>query len=132
MNETQLRVQLQTEELMMTSVKEAFQQTSESERKAVLSAQELAIAPRREMSKKSTACISRKTKMTRLTKQVAEQSTKSIAGGEILARLICSCATTGNGLFSSLYADRKSCFFSITHVATCRSAPMGTYPIDFH
>ena len=38
--EAQLRVQLQIEELMMTSRKESFQETSESERQAVISAQQ--------------------------------------------------------------------------------------------
>ena len=41
-NEAKLRVQVQTEELMMTSMMEGLRVTSESERQTVLSAQELA------------------------------------------------------------------------------------------
>ena len=78
--ETHLGVQLQTEELMMTSIQETFQGTSESERQALISAQQMAAGLQHEMSQATTACDSWKTKKKRLTKEVAEQNTKSIAG----------------------------------------------------
>ena len=56
--ETKLRVQLQTKELMMTSIKESSPETSESERQDLFSAQELATALRSEMSQETTACAS--------------------------------------------------------------------------
>ena len=48
--EAKSRVQLQTEELTMTSFEEGVQETSESERAAVISGQELAAALQNEMS----------------------------------------------------------------------------------
>ena len=54
--DAQLRVQSQPEELIMKFVKESFQETSESERQSVISAQELAAALRSCMSQETTAC----------------------------------------------------------------------------
>ena len=42
--EAQWRIPLQTEELMMTSLKESFQENSGSERQAVIIAQQLALS----------------------------------------------------------------------------------------
>ena len=61
-----LRVQLQTEELMMTSLKESFQGNSESERQAVISAQQFAISLQSEMSQATSACDSWKPEVIRL------------------------------------------------------------------
>ena len=77
--EAQLRVQLQTGEVMMTSMTESFQETLESERQAVSSPQELAIALRSEMSHEIKACVSWKKEVIRVAKDVAEQSTTSTA-----------------------------------------------------
>ena len=57
-------------------MKKSFQETSESERKAVISAQELAAALRSEMSQKTTACNSSKREVITLTEEVMEQRTK--------------------------------------------------------
>ena len=57
--EAKSRVQLQTEELTMTSIEEGVQETSESERPAVISRQELTAS-----------------QVIRLAKEVAEQNTK--------------------------------------------------------
>ena len=65
--EAQLRVQLQTEEVMMTSLKESFQENSESERQAVISAQQSASSLQSEMSQATTACDSKETEVTRFT-----------------------------------------------------------------
>ena len=64
---------------MISSVKESLQQTSESEGQAVISAQELATALQNEMSQATTSCDSWKSEVMRLRKEVAEQSTKSMA-----------------------------------------------------
>ena len=76
--ETQPRVQLHTEGLMIPSIQESFQETSESERQTVVSAQELAIALR--SAGIHSLCLLENEVM-RLTKEVAEQSTKKIAEG---------------------------------------------------
>ena len=91
--EAQLRVQLQTEELMMMFL--SSKETSESERKAVLSAQELATALRSERSQESTAWISWKTQVKRDTKELAEQGTKQVAGGNSLQHASVSLSTLG-------------------------------------
>ena len=59
--EAQLRIQLQTEELMITSLIENFQENTESERRAVISAQQCAISIQSETSKESSAGNSWKT-----------------------------------------------------------------------
>ena len=60
-HEAQLRIQLRTEDLMMTSLKESFQETSEGERQVVVNAQKLAIALQCEISQQSAACAFWKT-----------------------------------------------------------------------
>ena len=77
--EAQQRVQFQAGEVMMTSMTESFQETLESERQAVSSPQELAIALRNEMSHEIKACVSWKKEVIRVAKEVAEQSTTSTA-----------------------------------------------------
>ena len=77
----QLCIQLQTEELMRTSLKESFQETSESDWQAIVSAEELAISLQNEMSQATTACDSLKTKVIRLIKEVVEQSAKRTEEG---------------------------------------------------
>ena len=64
----------------MTSINESSQETSESERQTIMSAQDLAAALRREMPRATTACDSWKSEMMRRAKEVAEQSTESTAG----------------------------------------------------
>ena len=61
-SEAKLRVRVQTEELMMTSMMEGLRVTSESGRQAVLSAQELAAVLRMKCRKKLKPVISGKTK----------------------------------------------------------------------
>ena len=78
-----------------------------------------------------SACNSWKNKVSRLTKKVAEQSTKRIAGREPLALLICSSTTVWKRSFATLYADRYS-WFTISDVATRRRQTVGTYSIDFY
>ena len=63
--EAQLRIQFQTEELMMTSLKESSQRNSENDRQAVISAQQLAISLQSEMSQASSACTSWKPRGTK-------------------------------------------------------------------
>ena len=106
--EAQLRVQLQPEELIMKLVKESFQETSESERQSVISAQELAAALRSCMSQETTACNSWKSEVIRLTREVAEESTKRMNRRKLLALLSSSSTTTRNGLLATSYAVRKS------------------------
>ena len=72
------------EEFSMKSVKESFQENSETERQAVISAQELAAVFRSEISQETTACDPRKSEVIRLTEELAEPSTKMIAGGNSL------------------------------------------------
>ena len=77
--EAQLRVQLQTEELMMTFLKGRLQETSESERQAVISAQQQAIALQSGIWQAMTAFGCWETEVMRLTRGVGEQSRR--AGG---------------------------------------------------
>ena len=58
--ETKLRTQLQTKEVMMTSIKESSPETSESGRQDLFSAQELTTALRSEMLQETTACAARR------------------------------------------------------------------------
>ena len=52
-DEAKFRVELQTEHLMMTSVMESIQETSESERQAVINSQEMAaVLPKRNVASK--------------------------------------------------------------------------------
>ena len=51
---------------MMTFPMESFQETSESEKQAVISAQQLAIALQSDMSQEATACVSWKTEVIKL------------------------------------------------------------------
>ena len=78
--EAQLKKQLQTEDIMMASPEESFQENSESERQAAISAQQVASSLQRDMSQASSDCLSWKDGVWRLTKEVAEQSTKRTAG----------------------------------------------------
>ena len=64
----------------MASPEESFQENSESERQAVISAQQVASSLQSDMSQASSDCNSWKDGVWRLTKEVAEQSTKRIAG----------------------------------------------------
>ena len=64
----------------MTSLNESFLETSERERQAVISAQDLAAALQHEMSQATTACESWKSEVIRRRKEVAEQNTKRTAG----------------------------------------------------
>ena len=75
----QLRGQLQNEKLIMTSLKQSFQETSENERQAVISAQQLASSLQSEMSEATTACDSRR--RDRLTMEVTEQKRRRQLGG---------------------------------------------------
>ena len=97
----------------MTSVKESFQETSEGERQAVISAQQLAISLRREMSQATTACSSWENEVTRLTREVAEQSTKRIAGGN--PRITHLLATTRKMLFATLLRRQKKLIHNHEH-----------------
>ena len=65
---------------MMKYLKENFQETSESEMQAIISAQQSAISLHSETSQATSGCDYWKTEVKRLTKQVAEQSTKRVAG----------------------------------------------------
>ena len=58
----------------MEILKESFEETLESERQAVISAQQFAIALQNEMSQESTACDSWTTEVMILTKDVEEDS----------------------------------------------------------
>ena len=75
----QLRGQLQNEKLIMTSLKQSFQETSENERQAVMSTQQLASSLQSEMSEATTACDSRR--RDRLTMEVTEQKRRRQLGG---------------------------------------------------
>ena len=80
----------QTEELMMTSLKDSFQETSESERQAAISAQQSAISLQSEMSQATTACDSWKTKAIKLTKEVcgAKHEEESWRGNPRITHLV--------------------------------------------
>ena len=52
--EAQLKKKLQTEDLMMASPEESFQENSESERQAVISAQQVASSLQSDMSQASS------------------------------------------------------------------------------
>ena len=67
--EVQLRVQLQIEKIMMTSLMDSFQETSVSERQAIVSAQEMAAFLQHEMSQATTACDAWKNEVKSLTKK---------------------------------------------------------------
>ena len=92
----------------MTSMIEGLQETSESERQSVLSAQELAAVLRMKCRKKLLPVIPGKNEVKGLTKEVAEQRTKKNSRRKLHALLICSSTTTKNRLFATLYADRES------------------------
>ena len=77
----QLRGQLQNEKLMMTSLKQSFQETSENERQAVISAQQLTSSLQSEMSEATTACDSWRTELVRLTMEVTERKRRRQLGG---------------------------------------------------
>ena len=77
----QLRGQLQNGKLMMTSSKQSFQETSENERQAVISAQQLASSLQSEMSEATTACDSWITELVRLTMEVTERKRRRQLGG---------------------------------------------------
>ena len=64
----------------MTSLKASFQENSESERQGVIIAWQSASSLQRKMLQATTACTSWKSEVLKLTKEVAEQSTKRIAG----------------------------------------------------
>ena len=113
----------------MKSMKESVQETSESERQAVISAHELAADLRSEMPQETTACDPWKSKVIRLT-EVVEQSTKRTAGRNSLH--CSSVPPPPPGLdCSQRFAVTKS-RFTITDIATSRRQPMGTYSIDFY
>ena len=78
-----MRIQLQTEELMMTSLKESVQENFGSVSQADIFAHQLASSLQSEMPQATTACNSRKIEVLRLTQEVAEQSTKRKAGGTL-------------------------------------------------
>ena len=105
-----LRIQLQTGELMMTSLKESFQETSESERQAVISAQPLAISRRH-----CRFVILEKNEVLRFTKEVADQSTKRIVA-ENPSRYSSGCVARVNvrwsARFVSLCRLKVFCFAS--------------------
>ena len=105
--EAQLRGELQTEELLMTSMMESFQETSKGERQAVISAQELAAGLQMKCHREQQPFFV-EDEVKRLVKEVAEQSAKRTPGRNFFALLICCSTTTRNGLFATLHADRKS------------------------
>ena len=78
----------------------------ESERQAVISAQELASSHRKwYVASNDSLWAFGKHKVTRLTKEVADGSTKRIARGNSL--LICSSTIIRNRSCATLYADKK-------------------------
>ena len=94
--EAQLRIQLRTGELMMTSLKESSQENSE--RQALISERQLAISLQSEMGQASSAW---KTEVLRFTKEVAEQNTKRRVGEN---RLL---ATLNATIISAVAARRR-------------------------
>ena len=68
-NESKLRVQLQIGELMRTSMIENFQETSESKRQAVISAEDLADVLQSHMLQAKTACGSWKKELNNVQKR---------------------------------------------------------------
>ena len=76
--ETQPRIKLYTEGLVIPSIWKSFRETSESERQTVVSARESATALR--SAGNHSLCLL-KNEVMRLTKEVAEQSTKKIEEG---------------------------------------------------
>ena len=83
-NEAILRVQGQTEELMTTLSMDNFEEISESDRQAVIRAQEMAaffFKVKCRMQRKPSIL---KNEETRLTNEVTEQSTNKISGGNSL------------------------------------------------
>ena len=105
--EAKLRVQWETEALMMTCTKESFLGTSESERQGAIRAQELAVALRCEMTQETTACASWKSDLIKLTKRGRGAKQEDNGWVKLCTLLIFSSTTTTNGLFATLHADRK-------------------------
>ena len=125
--EAQLRVQLQIEELMMTSMTEKFRESSGSEESC----------PQR--TRVDDCSSTRNVTGIYSLYFLENRGNETYQGGggakheeesrrELLASLICSSTTTRNGLFSTLYADRKS-WFSIER---CRDLQQVTHGSMFH
>ena len=118
----------------MTSVKESVQETSEKWEAGCKQAHKCwRLLLQNEMSQATTALwFLEKNGVKRLSKKVAEQSTKRIAGGKLFALLICSSTTTRNGQFATVHADRRS-WVTITDIDDPqRGNPCGAYSIDFY
>ena len=97
-------LEVQAEGLMITSMIDSFHETSENERQAEISAHKPPTTHRSEMSQATTACDSWINEVIRLTKEVVEQSTKSVAGGNSF----CSFTTDRNRLSATLHTDGMS------------------------
>ena len=93
--EAQLRIQLQTEGLMLTYLKEHFRGISKGERQAVISAQQLAISLQSGIKTYQGG---------------GGAKHEENSWGEPLALLICSSTTSRTGLFATLHANRKISF----------------------
>ena len=93
-SEAQLRVKLQTEELIMKFMNEGFQETSEIERQGVISARELAAALRSEMSQEVTVCSLEK-RSNKIYKRCGGAKHEENCRRKLLALLIGSSIRTG-------------------------------------
>ena len=128
--QAQLRVQWQIEELMVTSLNESFQETW-VQGKLLSGNNSKRLLFKAKCGRQWQPVIPGKPGGNQTCQGSGGTKHEEESWGEHLALLICSCTTMRNGLFATVYADRKS-WFTIPAIASRRRQSVGTISIDFH
>ena len=123
------RVQLESEELMMTSMMERVQETQKARGKLKSALTSWRLFFKMKCRRRRQRLIPGKYEVKGFAKEVADQSTKKIAGRRRCGLLNCCSTTVRSGLFATLWAVRESSL-TMTDIATSRRQPMGGYSVD--
>ena len=102
--ETQPRIKLHTEGLVIPSIQESFQETSESERQTVVSAR----IGDRSSKHRNPQLVPPETRSNETYQGGGGAKHEEDSRRKLFTPLICSCSTTRNCLFSTVYANRTS------------------------